>query len=77
VRRGNVHFEPVLLDEAELPEGGPALSFTWARVPYHYRRGAATRLRVLTEAGWVDCPERGFDPRGVKAVEAEVRFAHE
>ena len=46
VRRGNVHFEPVLLDEAELPEGGPALSFTWARVPYRYRRGAATNRRA-------------------------------
>jgi hypothetical protein len=77
VRRGNVHFDPVLLDEAELPEGGPALSFTWARVPYHYRRGAVTRLRVLTEAGWTECPTRSFDPRGVKAVEAEVRFPRE
>jgi hypothetical protein len=75
VLRGRVHFDPVLLDEAELPEGG-ALNFTWARVPYSYRRGRATRLRVLSEQCWVDCSERSFDPRGVKAVEAEVAFDH-
>jgi hypothetical protein len=73
VRHGEIHFDPVLLDEAELPAGG-ALSFTWARVPYSYRRGQATRLRVLGERGWRDCPERSFDPRGVRAVEAEVSF---
>jgi hypothetical protein len=54
MRRGRVHFDPVLLDEAELPEGGPALTFTWARVPYTYRRGHATRLRVLSETGWAE-----------------------
>jgi len=74
VRNGRVHFDPVLLDEAEIPEGG-ALRFTWARVPYRVRRGAATRLRVETAAGWVDCPDRCFDPLGVKSVEAEVNFA--
>jgi len=36
--------------------------------------GAATRVRVQTEAGWVECAERSFDPRGVQAVEAEVSF---
>jgi hypothetical protein len=41
---------------------------------YRYRRGQATRLRVLGEQGWRDCPERSFDPRGVRAVEAEVCF---
>jgi hypothetical protein len=71
VRRGLVHFDPVLLDAAELPEGGE-LHFTWARVPYRYRRGPATRLRVLGDQGWQDCPDRRFDPRGVRAVEAEV-----
>jgi hypothetical protein len=73
VRRGRVHFDPVLLDEAEVPEGG-ALTFTWARVPYTYRRGPSTRLRALREQGWVDCPERQFEPNGVKAVEAQVCF---
>jgi hypothetical protein len=73
VRHGEVRFDPVLLDPAELPEGG-ALSFTWARVPYTYRRGPATRLRVLGEGGWRDCPGHSFDPRGVSAVEAEVSF---
>jgi hypothetical protein len=73
VQRGRVHFDPVLLDETELPEGG-VLTFTWARVPYRYRRGSATRLRVLTEQGWAECTERSFDPRDVLAVEAEVAF---
>jgi hypothetical protein len=50
------------------------LTFTWARVPYTYRRGDTTRLRVLTDQGWADCPDRRFDPRGVQAVEAEVCF---
>ena len=73
LRQGRVHFDPVLLDAAELPEGGE-LRFTWARVPYTYRRGAAARLRVRTAAGWVDCPDRSFEALGVLAVEAEVVF---
>ncbi len=73
VKRRRVHFDPVLLDAAELPPGG-ALTFTWARVPYAYRRGSVTRLRVLTEQGWVECPDRSFDPASAKAVEAEVSF---
>ena len=71
MRGGRVHFNPVLLDAAEVPSGG-VLSFTWAHVPYTYRRGSATRLRVLSGRGWVDCFEFSFDPRGVRAVEAEV-----
>jgi hypothetical protein len=73
VRQGRVHFMPVLLDAVELPPGG-ALSFTWARVPYTYRRGERTALRVRVESGWRDCPELSFDPRGVRAVEAEIRL---
>jgi hypothetical protein len=67
VRHGRVHFDPVLLDAAELP-----VAFTWAQVPYRYQRGVATRLRVLTAAGWQECPDRSFDPLGVQAVEAEL-----
>ena len=73
VQQGLVRFDPVLLDEAELPEGGE-ITFTWARVTYTYRRGPETRLRVLTPTGWVDCPDRSFDPHGVVAVAAHVRF---
>lgn len=73
VRDGRVLFTPVLLDAREVPPGG-ALTFTWARVPYTFRRGARTSLRLLDDAGWRDCPELGFDPRGVKAVEAEILF---
>jgi hypothetical protein len=73
VRGGWVHVDPVLLDEAEIPAAG-ALRFTWARVPYAYRRGPATRLRVERESGWSDCPEGRFEPRGVRAVELEVCF---
>jgi len=71
VRDGHVCFDPVLLDTSELPPDG-ALAFTWAHVPYTYRRGPATRLRIQTADGWQDCPDRRFDPRGVRAVEAEV-----
>jgi hypothetical protein len=71
VRGGEVHFDPVLLDAAELPEGGE-LRFTWSRVPYRYRRGPATRLRVRDGQGWRDCPEGRFRPQGVLAVEADV-----
>ena len=56
----------------ELPEGGAPLRFTWARLPMAYRRGPLHRLRVLTDAGWRDCPAGSFDPRGVQAVEAEI-----
>jgi hypothetical protein len=73
VQQGRIRFDPVLLDEAELPDGG-ALTFTWARVPYTYRRGPQTRLRVFKSRGWADCPDRSFDPAGVTAVEAQVRF---
>ena len=55
VRHGEIHFDPALLDEAELPEGG-ALSFTWARVPYSYRRGQATRLRALESGDGATAP---------------------
>ena len=74
IKAGRVHFNPVLLDAAELPKGGAALQFTWARLPMAYRRGPLTRLRVLTNAGWQDCPDFSFDPRGVQAVEAEVNL---
>ena len=73
VKGGRIHFDPVLLDAAELPEVG-GLRFTRARVPYRYRRGSQTRLRVQTAAGWHECPDRSFDPAGVLAVEAEVAF---
>jgi hypothetical protein len=71
VRDGQVHFNPVLLDAAEIPPDG-ALQFTWARVPYTWRRGPTTRLRIQTADGWQDCPDRRFDPRDVRAVEADV-----
>jgi len=68
---GRVWIDPVLLDAAELPAGG-TLSFTWARVPYTYRRGANTCVRVQRVQGWVDCPDGSFDPQGVMAVEADI-----
>jgi hypothetical protein len=70
---GRLHFNPVLLDAAELPEGG-TLSFTRCRVPYTYRRADTITLRVQTLAGWQDCPALNFDPAGVLAVEATVAF---
>ena len=70
MRAGRVCFNPVLLDAAELPTVG-ALTFTWARVPYTYRRGQVTRLKVLRDSGWVDCPTLSFEPQGVLAVEAD------
>jgi hypothetical protein len=73
VRDGQVQVQPVLLDEAELPPGGE-LKFTWARVPYTYRRGPVTRLRVRREAGWQECPQGAFEPQGVLAVELDVCF---
>ena len=71
MRAGRVHFSPLLLDADEIPPGG-ALTFTWARVPYAYRRGERTRLRVQRDGAWVDCPHLHFDPQLVTAVEAEV-----
>ncbi len=71
VRDGRVCFDPVLLDAEELPAEG-ALTFTWAQVPYTYRRGTTTRLRIQKADGWHECPDRCFDPQGVLAVEAEV-----
>jgi len=71
VRAGRVHFDPVLLDESELAEGR-ALTFTWARVPYSYRLGTRTAIRILTATGWLECPQRTFDPLQALRVEAEI-----
>jgi hypothetical protein len=71
VRQGLVHFQPVLLDAAELPLDGD-LSFTWSGLPFRYRRGQTTRLRVQTAIGWQDCPDLRFAPAGVLAVHADV-----
>ena len=73
VRGGRVHFDPVLLDESELAESA-VLTFTWARVPYSYRRGTTTSIRVLTARGWQDCPDRSFDARQALRVEARIAF---
>jgi hypothetical protein len=73
VAAGQVHFNPVLLDADELPPGGE-LCFTFARVPYTYRRGPHTGLKVQRDGVWHDCPRRCFDPAGVQAVAAEVKF---
>ena len=72
MRGGLLHFQPVLLDAAELPDD-MALHFTRQQLPYTYRRGSATRLRVRRADGWHDCPALAFDPAGVLAVEAVVR----
>jgi len=61
----------VLLDAVELPEHG-ALTFSWRRMPFAYRRGPATVLQVQTAQGWRDCPDLRFDPQGVLAVRADV-----
>ncbi|MBL8305320.1 MAG: hypothetical protein JNM33_01390, partial [Rubrivivax sp.] len=71
LREGRIHFHPVLLEAGELPAEGE-LSFTFGRVPWRVRRGAATRLRVLDASAWRDCPQGHFAPAGVTAVEAEV-----
>jgi hypothetical protein len=71
MKGGRAHFDPLLLDAAELPEGHE-LRFTWRRIPCTWRRARLTRLRVQTDAGWADCPDRRFDPHGVTAIEADV-----
>jgi hypothetical protein len=70
---GRVRFDPVLLDEAEVP-AGEALKFTLARVPCSIRRGPATRVQVLGATGWLECPDRAFNPKRIVAVEIEVCF---
>jgi hypothetical protein len=69
---GAIRFDPVLLDIDEVPHEG-ALAFTLARMPYRIRRGAATRVRTLVAQRWVDQPQARFDPRGVEAVDIELR----
>jgi hypothetical protein len=68
---GQIRFDPVLLDAAEVPVDG-ALSFTLARVPYRIRRGPALRVRTLAAQQWVDQPQARFDPQGVEAVEIDL-----
>lgn len=69
--RGQIRFDPVLLDLNEVPRDG-ALSFTLARVPWRIRRGAATRVRTRVAQHWTEHPQRRFDPTGVEAVEIEL-----
>jgi hypothetical protein len=73
MRDGWVLFRPVLLDAAEIPQGS-ALRFTRHGVAHTYRRGTATRLRVLRGGAWEDCPLGRFEARGVQEVEAEIAF---
>ncbi|WP_310388759.1 hypothetical protein [Roseateles sp.] len=72
MRDGQVHFNPVLLDAVELPADG-ALTFTWAGVPFAYRRGTATRQRVQIADGWRGCsPTCASIREGVLAVQIEL-----
>jgi hypothetical protein len=71
VKRGRLHIEPLLLDAAELPDGGE-LRFTWGRVPFAYRRAAAWRVRVQRGEAWSEGGECGFDMAGVTAVEVHI-----
>jgi hypothetical protein len=73
MRDGWVLFRPVLLDSAEIAEGG-ALRFTRNGVAYTYRRGTATQLRVRRGDAWEDCPQARFEARGVQEVEAQIAF---
>ena len=74
VRDGRVHFDPVLLDAAELPDGGALQLHLGPRalqpIAAARRRGCACRPRPAGR------PARtcSFDPAGVLAVEAEVSF---
>ncbi len=72
---GQVRFDPVLLDPAELP-ADRALAFTLSGVPWRIRRrdggGGAPRLRTRAGGQWTERPEARFDPRGVEAVEIEL-----
>jgi hypothetical protein len=69
---GQIRFDPVLLDAAEVPVDG-ALSFTLNRVPYAVRRGATTRVRTRVAQRWIESAQRRFDPQGVEAVEIELQ----
>ncbi|MBK7615267.1 MAG: hypothetical protein IPJ08_12500 [Burkholderiales bacterium] len=72
MREGWLHVQPVLLDSGEVPEGG-ALRFTRAGVPFSYRRGATTQVRVQRDGVWEACPQARFRPESVTAVEVEVK----
>jgi len=73
VRDGRVCFDPVLLDEREVPRDG-ALAFTWRQVPFRIVRGAQTGVRVLGRNGWRAVGRAPFDLRDASAVEASVRL---
>jgi hypothetical protein len=73
VMDGLVWFQPVLLDEHEVPIDG-ALSFTWRQVPFRIVRGAQTAVRVRGHGGWRTLGCAPFDLRDATAVEASVCF---
>ena len=59
VHAGQVELQRVLLDPHALPAGS-ALRFTWAGVPFAYRRGATTVVRVRRADGWQVCADHRF-----------------
>jgi hypothetical protein len=73
VKDGLVRFQPVLLDEREVPIDG-ALSFTWRQVPFRIVRGAQTAVRIHGRNGWRTLGSMPFDLRDATAVEASVCF---
>jgi hypothetical protein len=73
VKGGRILFQPVLLDEREVPIDG-ALRFTWRQVPFRIVRGAQTAVRVHGHDGWRSLGRAPFDLRDATAVEASVCF---
>jgi hypothetical protein len=68
-KAGSLHFQPVLLDMDEIPESG-ALEFTYRMIPFAYRRGKTTSLRILTARGWETCSDGVIPLHRATKVEA-------
>lgn len=68
---GKLRIHPVLFETAEIGASGN-FDFRYQRVPFRYRAGKATVLRVRRLGKWEEANPASFELRGVEAVELEL-----
>jgi hypothetical protein len=68
---GQVRFDPVLLDQQEIPQGG-YLRFTLCSIPFQVGRGQQLSVRCRIGESWHEQPHSRFSLHQVDAVEIEL-----
>jgi hypothetical protein len=71
---GKLSIQPVLFDAAEFKPDGSGFGFSYQRIPFRYKPGQATRLRVKRGGAWKEEAAAGFELAGAEAVELELKI---